>query len=213
MKVLLIHTCYTERGGEDAVFESENSLLAYKNVEVETLLFNNDRYVLMNLLLAPFNIVSYYRVIEKIKQYRPDVIHVHNWHFAASPSIIWAAKRCKVPVVLTLHNYRMLCPSGILFHQGELYFDSLTGGFPWKAVQKKVYRNSAVLTFWLSVTIRLHKRLGTWSKVDHFITLTEFARQIFLQSDIGIKSEKISVKPNFVKLQSPHQHPKKEVMM
>ncbi len=198
MKVLFIHTCYSQHGGEDAVFESECNLLKSKNIEVESLLFQNGKNVLRNIILAPFNIISYLKVKSTIRRFQPDVIHLHNWHFAASPSVVWAAQHCKVPIVMTLHNYRLLCPSAILFHKGELFFESLSGGFPWKAVNRKVYRNSWFLTFWLAAIIRLHKSIGTWKKVDHFITLSEFAKKIFLHSDLGLQEEKLSVKPNFV---------------
>jgi glycosyltransferase involved in cell wall biosynthesis len=197
LKILLIHTYYTERGGEDTVYEAESALLKSNQIEVENLTFSNADNKMMDLVFAPFNIFSYYRIKRKIAEFKPDVIHMHNWHFAASPSVIWAAGKCNVPIVLTLHNYRLICPSAILFHNGELFFDSLKGGFPWSAVRKKVYRNSFGLTLWLAIVLRWHKSIGTWLKVNRFITLTEFGREVFLKSDLRLKATSIAVKPNF----------------
>ena len=199
MKILLIHTSYNFRGGEDNAFENEVSMLRSHNITVDTLIFRNNPHSIVKILFSHFNPLSYFKTRQKIKKSRPDIVHIHNWHFSASPSIIWAAKKSRVPVVQTLHNYRMICPSGFFFFNGKIFLDSLQGGFPWSAVKKKVYRNSLVLTFWVATVIRLHRFLGTWKKVDRFIVLTEFSKNIFLQSDLEIANKKIIVKPNFTK--------------
>jgi glycosyltransferase involved in cell wall biosynthesis len=136
-------------------------------------------------------------MIKAINVFQPDVVHVHNWHFAASPSIIYAARKKKIPVVYTLHNYRLLCPSGILFHQGKLFLDSLQQNFPWKAVKRKVYRNSALQTFWLAFVVWFHHRIKTWNKVDKYIALTSFGKDLFVASKSTVFLQKIIVKPNF----------------
>lgn len=198
MKVLFIHTYYKEKGGEDIVFETEKNKLQLEGVTVESLIFNNSRYSFLKIIFQHFNLVSYFLVIKKIKIFKPDLIHIHNLHFAASPSVIWAASSRRVPIVMTLHNYRLICPSAILYHHGELFLDSLESGFPWKAVRNRVYKNSALLSFWLASSMRLHKALGTWKKVAKFILLTEFSKAVYLKSDIGLLKEQIIIKPNFI---------------
>ena len=101
-------------------------------------------------------------------------------------------------MVKTLHNYRFLCPSGTLFHNNELYLKSLGTSFPWEAVKEKVYRNSLALTLWLAFTIWLHKRIGTFTKINRYITLNEKSRCIFLSSDLGLTETQIITKPNFI---------------
>jgi glycosyltransferase involved in cell wall biosynthesis len=145
-----------------------------------------------------FNPVSYFKVIGAIKKFHPDVIHVHNWHFAASPSVFFAARKRNIPVVYTLHNYRLLCPSGILFHQGQLFLDSLRQNFPWKAVKNRIYRNSIYQTFWLAFVIRFHYKIGTWDKVDKYIALTSFGKNLFVSSKFSVFSQKMAVKSNFI---------------
>lgn len=200
MKILLIHTFYGQSGGEDQVFKNECDLLSYA-AEAKQLCFDNGGKkieVLLKFILGPFNIFSLSKFRAAIKEDKPDVIHIHNWHFAASPILIRAAKKLKIPVVVTLHNYRLLCPSATLFHNGKLFTESLKEGFPWKAVSNKVYRNSRFQTLWLAFITYSHKKLKTWQSVDRYITLNEFSKDLFLKSDLKLKDDQVDVKANFV---------------
>ncbi|MDR0606037.1 MAG: glycosyltransferase, partial [Bacteroidales bacterium] len=200
MKILIIHTVYRFKGGEDSVVESEKKLLQENGNEVFSLIFMNSTNPVKALavfFIALFNPVSYFKVIKTIKKFQPDVVHVHNWHFAASPAIFFAARKKRIPVVHTLHNYRLLCPSGILFHQRKLFLDSLQQEFPWQAIKKKVYRNSISQTFWLAFVIWFHYKIGTWNKVDKYIALTSFGKDLFVSSKSAVFAQKITVKPNF----------------
>jgi glycosyltransferase involved in cell wall biosynthesis len=201
MKILLIHTLYRFKGGEESVVEAETSLLKNNNHKVYSLFFENpDNPIkaLVMFLISIFNPFSYYKVIKAIKKFQPDVIHLHNWCFAASPAVLLAAHIKHIPIVATLHNYRLLCPSGILFHNGKLFLYSLQQDFPWKAIKNKVYRNSVFQTFWLAFVVWLHKKIGTWDKVDKYIVLTEFSKQIYTKSKFNISPDKFVIKPNFV---------------
>ena len=197
MKILVVHCAYRFRGGEDKVVEEEMALLKQAGHEVSLLEFSNDGNAFWKILQLPFNISSYRAVKKAIRSFSPDVVHVHNLHFAASPSVLYAAKHSKVPVVYTLHNYRMVCPSAILFHNGKLFLHSISAGFPWKAVQEGVYKNSRLLTFWLAFSTQLHHWFGTWQLPSRYIVLTNHAKKIFLQSRLGIQEEQLVVKPNF----------------
>ncbi|PRY54575.1 exopolysaccharide biosynthesis WecB/TagA/CpsF family protein [Arcticibacter pallidicorallinus] len=200
MKILLIHTFYGQSGGEDQVFRNECDLLSGA-AEARQLCFDNGGkkiQVLFKFILGPFNLFSLSKFRSAIKADRPDVIHIHNWHFAASPILIRAAKKLQIPVVVTLHNYRLLCPSATLFHNGKLFTESLREPFPWKAIMSKVYRNSRIQTFWLAAITHWHKRLKTWQGVDRYIALNEFSKDLFLKSDLNLSENQIDVKANFV---------------
>ncbi|WP_407429005.1 WecB/TagA/CpsF family glycosyltransferase [Arcticibacter sp.] len=200
MKILLIHTFYGQSGGEDQVFKNECDLLSCA-AEARQLCFDNGgkkAEVLFKFILGPFNVFSLSKFKSAIKADRPDVIHIHNWHFAASPILIRAAKKLQIPVVVTLHNYRLLCPSATLFHNGKLFTESLKERFPWKAISSKVYRNSRFQTFWLAGITYWHKRLKTWQGVDRYIALNEFSKDLFLKSDLKLSEDQIDVKANFV---------------
>ncbi|SOD98298.1 glycosyltransferase, partial [Spirosoma fluviale] len=204
MKILLIHTHYQFRGGEDAVFEQEQSLLQEGN-QVETLVFHNKNgwRGALQFFFSVWNLSAIIKVRRKIQVFKPDVVHIHNWHYASGPAIIRTAKRFGVPVLLTLHNYRLLCPSGSLMNGNTIFTDSMYADFPWKAVQLKVFRDSVVQTFWLAFVVWFHKKIGTWHLVDRYLVLTDFARNLYRSSQLGIDPAKLLIKPNFV--QRPEQ--------
>src|SRR5690606_1869193 len=109
---LLIHNRYTQAGGEGLVFESEAQLLKKNGHEVELLVFSNDQIKsgwakLKSALGAVYNVKSKRIVAEKIRDFKPDIIHVHNFFHVASPSLFFAAFKQKIPVVMTLHNFRL----------------------------------------------------------------------------------------------------------
>src|SRR5690606_3950382 len=137
-------------------------------------------------------------VEEEIADFKPDIVHIHNLHFAGGWEIISVIKKWDIPLIMTLHNYRLLCPSGILYHAGNLFLDSLSEKFPWQAIKKKVYKNSMLLTFWLGWTLYRVKRSKILDGVNRYVVLTEFAKKLFVSSDLGIAESKYHIKPNFV---------------
>ncbi|MEO6000850.1 MAG: glycosyltransferase family 4 protein [Chitinophagaceae bacterium] len=202
MKVLIIHSSYKYKGGEDTVVAEELKLLQSNGVTVELLLFNNESSTLTKVLQLPFNIKSYSRTIKKLNTFQPDVVHIHNLHFAASASIVYAIKKYGVPFVVTLHNYRLLCPSAILFNRGKPFLDSLKQNFPWNAVKQGVYKDSKLLTFWISFSMQIHHWMNTWKMSNRFIVLTQHAKDIFLKSRANFTDDQILIKPNFCSIPS-----------
>ena len=198
MKILLIHTHYQLHGGEDAVVDQEIELLR-QNHQVDILFFQNKSGLKGALQFLGFiwNSSATKKVEQKIQKFQPDVVHVHNWHFALGPLVFRKINLLGIPIVNTVHNYRLLCPSGILLHQGELFTDSLQQSFPWQAIRNKVYRSSILLTFWLAFVVWFHKKIGTWKKIDTYVCLTPFAVDLFQQSNFGVSKERFTVKPNF----------------
>lgn len=200
MRVLLIHCAYKFRGGEETVVAEEKKLLEMAGAAVELLQFSNDEHSLMNVAQLPFNLGSYRQTLKKIKAFRPDIVHIHNLHFAASPSVLYAVRRSGTPVVCTLHNYRLICPSAMLYHKGKAFLSSVNSPFPWKAVKEGVYKNSKLLTFWMALSMQVHHWAKTWQYCDRFIVLTHYAKDIFLRSKLGLREDQITVKPNFTYL-------------
>lgn len=198
MKVLFIHTKYKEHGGEDGVVKNEIELLQQNGHEVKALYFDNSQHTFLKLLLMPFNPFSYAKTKREISRFKPDVVHIHNLHFAASYAVIRAVSRTQTPMVKTLHNYRLLCPSGTLYFKNDLYLKSLSRPFPWKAVKDKVFRNSRILTFWLAFSTWLHRKWGTFQKVNRYIVLNEQSRSLFLASNLQLKNNHLVMKPNFI---------------
>ncbi len=204
MRVLVIHNRYQIRGGEDTVFESETQLLKNFGYEVDTLEYTNFgiegfKGTLLTGLRSIYNQKAAKVFVEKANSFRPNVVHIHNLFPIGSPSILFAAKRLGIPVIMTLHNYRLICPSASLFFDGKIYLNSIHKVFPFDAIKKGVYRDSKPATFALALMTAIHKVLGTYrTKVDRYIALTDFARDLFLNSSLKIRPDQIAVKPNFV---------------
>jgi len=199
MKVLLLHTQYQQKGGEDGVFQQDFDLLI-KTEKVNKLIFYNKSGSIgaAQFIFSLWNINSARNLRSAIRNHNPDIIHLHNWHFATGPIIIRTAKKMGIPLVITLHNYRLLCPSATFLHQGNIFTSSLQADFPWAAVRNRVYRNSAIQTFWLAFVVWFHKQIGTWKMVDRYLVLTDFARNLFVHSTLGVTAGSFIVKPNFV---------------
>ncbi len=199
MRILVVHNRYRQKGGEDTTFEQEVGLLNRSHV-VNTLIFQNlaGSKGFMQFLISVWNIRSSNKIRKAVQQYQPEIIHVHNWHYAIGPIIIRTAHKSGLPVVLTVQNFRLLCPSASLLFKNDLFLDSLHKKFPWKAIRNKIYNNSFLQTFWLSCNIWIHKKTGTWKMVDRYILQTELAKSIFISSSFGIGESKFVVKPNFI---------------
>ncbi|MCX2473265.1 glycosyltransferase family 4 protein [Pedobacter sp. MC2016-05] len=197
MKIIFVHTFYKVPGGEDTVVQNEMELLRRNGHQVDLVEFKNEGNTFAKILFSPFNFFSYLIIKEKIKSIRPDLIHIHNLHFAASASVIHGAHKMGVPIVATLHNYRFLCPSGTLYFDGELFLDSLKTKVPWKAIKLGVYRNSRLLTFLLGASNYIQHKIKTFDKISKFIVLGEHSKSLFLNSHFKNYHQKFVVKPNF----------------
>ncbi len=102
--------------------------------------------------------------------------------------------------LVTLHNYRLICPGYTLFHNGKIYEKSIGSLFPLDAIAKGVYRNSRFQTAAVAVMTAIHSLIGTWkNRVSLYITLTEFSRRKFASAAISIPEARLVVKPNFIR--------------
>ena len=200
MRILLVHNFYQVAGGEDAVVRQELSMLRENGVDAELFSVSNDDIKGTTGRFAAAVKVVYSpsarrAVAKKVETFVPDVVHIHNFFPLLSPSILDACLDAGVPSVMTLHNFRILSP-GALLHPVE-QMQRAPRRHCWWTVPKKVYRNSAAATLAVATMVEFHKWVGTWTrKVDRFIALTDWARQIF--QECGLPQERITVKPNFV---------------
>ena len=202
MRVLQLHNLYKIAGGEDVVVEAERSLLEANGNEVALLQQDNDRITdtssqAIAALGAIYSLSSKQQVREEITRFRPDIVHVHNFFPLWSPAVYDACRDARVPVVQTLHNYRLFCPDAFFYRNGKPCEDCMEKFFPWPGVVHRCYRGSRVGTAAVATMLSLHRARGTWhDRVDRYIALTEFAREKFIQG--GLPADKIAVKPNFV---------------
>jgi len=201
MDILSVHNRYKIRGGEDESRDLEEYLLNRMGHVVGCYEETNFRLDELNLLDAAcrtiWSVEAYQTVLAKLSAKKHDIVHVQNFFPLLSPSIYYAAKAKKTPVVQTLRNYRLLCPNALFFKDGEICEACISKPFPLPGVIHGCYRGDRMATGVVATMLSLHRALGTWTEmVDVYIALTNFARQKFIEG--GIPAHKIVVKPNFV---------------
>ncbi|MEM8893608.1 MAG: glycosyltransferase family 4 protein [Bacteroidota bacterium] len=201
MKILQVHNLYRIPGGEDVVVEAEKSLLEAKGHHVVQLTKNNTdirglKKKVSLLFQTHYNPKAKVDLLETLRAEQPDVAHVHNFFPLFSPSIFESFAEFKVPCVMTLHNYRLLHPNGLMLHNGRLDLRSLNGS-AYNCVIDGVYRSSIIQTAVVAHMIEYHRSHRTWNnQVNRFIALSFFARDVFVKG--GIPDHKIVVKPNYL---------------
>src|SRR5690606_29355553 len=122
MRILVIHNFYQHAGGEDTVFRQEVEELE-KEDDVETLACQNKKgwRGALQYLSYPWKIRATRKGKKIIKSLAPDIVHIHNLHYSSRPLLISSAYQLGIPVVMTLHNFRLLCPSASIFCRGRIF--------------------------------------------------------------------------------------------
>jgi glycosyltransferase involved in cell wall biosynthesis len=199
LRVLVVHNRYRQRGGEDVVFERETQLLRDAGHEVATYERHNDEIDEIGAASLAAQTIWSRRTVDEVqalvRRFEPDVAHVHNTFPLISPSVYPTLKQAGVPIVQTLHNYRMTCLNAMLLREGKPCEDCV-GRLPWRGVVHKCYRGSAAQSAVLGAALSLHRSRSISENVDKFIALTQFARALFIRA--GVPAHKLVVKPNFV---------------
>jgi glycosyltransferase involved in cell wall biosynthesis len=202
LRVLQIHNRYQQAGGEDVVVRAERALLEDHGHEVELFEADNAKIAgfsghVRTALGTVYSHGAKVCVARRIATFRPDVVHVHNFFPLLSPAIFYACREAGIPVVQTLHNYRLICPNALLLRSGRPCEDCVGKKFAWPGVLHACYRDSRLGTASVATMTSVHRWTGTWrNQVDVFIALTEFSKRKLVQG--GLPDEKIVVKPNFV---------------
>ncbi len=200
-KILLVHNYYQQTGGEDLVVADEARLLESRGHEVVRYTVHNDQVSsLSRLTLAQrtiWNQKTFRELRSVIAQHRPHIVHVHNTLPLLSPSVYYAAGAERLPVVQTLHNYRLMCPAAVCFRSGHICTDCVGKPVAWPAIRHACYRGSRSASAAIATMLSVHRLIGTWQrKTSVYIALTAWARDMFIEA--GVPADKLVVKPNFV---------------
>jgi len=203
VNILLVHNTYQQPGGEDVVFTQERRMLESRGHRVSTYERSNweaNEYIgLRQISLARRTVWASdtrREFLRLLRAQRPDVVHVHNTFPMISPSIYSACFEVKVPVVQTLHNYRLLCPAATLFRDGKICEECITSSL-WRGIQHRCYRKSRTATAVSALMLAFHRARGTWKReISCYVALTNFSKSKFVEG--GLPADRIFVKPNFV---------------
>lgn len=201
MRILICHNRYALRGGEDEAFASEASLLERRGHAVLTHTQENidldDRRGWQTGLRALWSRADYGAIRAVLRERQISLVSVHNFFPLISPSIYYAARAEGIPVVQTLHNYRLLCPAATFLRGGLVCEDCLNKPVAWPGIVYGCYRGSRARTAAVAAMTSVHRGLGTWSRVvTCYVALTSFMQDKFVQG--GFPADRIFVKPNSV---------------
>jgi glycosyltransferase involved in cell wall biosynthesis len=203
MKIILVHNTYQQPGGEDIVVEQEKRILERAGHRV--ILYGRSNHEINDLsvferLAMPKRMIwasdTKREFALLLARESPNLVHVHNTFLMISPSIYSACREWGVPVVQTLHNFRLLCPAATFFRDGQVCEECLDHGL-WRGISHGCYHDSRTATASIALMLAWHTWLNTWDDlVDCYVALSEFARAKFIAG--GLAGGKIVVKPNFV---------------
>ncbi|MGC2322265.1 MAG: glycosyltransferase family 4 protein [Terriglobales bacterium] len=203
MKIILVHNSYQLPGGEDVVFEQELQLLRSRGNQVIVYHRSNseiEQYSGLQRLCRASALIWAKDTRDEmacmIRRERPQLVHIHNTFFMISPSVYSACWDAGVPVVQTLHNYRLLCPAANLLRKGQTCEECMGGTFL-PSVVHGCYRGSRAASAMVALALTVHWAKNTWTRmVDCYIALSEVAAHKFVEG--GLPAHKLVVKPNFV---------------
>ena len=197
LRVLVAHSFYRLPGGEDRYVEQQVSLLRQR-FDVETL-WKHNRDLAPGAQTAARMVLRGPRADADrvIASFRPDVVHLHNAYPSLGPAVHMAARRAGVPLVMTVHNFRLRCPNGYMF----------TEGAPCHRCERGVYAHSVLHDCFPSRSQAASYATALWvhrfvlrleSKVALFITPSEFVRNRMVEW--GIARDRIEVVRNFTEV-------------
>lgn len=202
MKILLVHNDYGKYSGEESVVDQMAAMWAEHGHQVVQLRMSTadsrDSLVgKMHGFLAGLYSPKGVREMRRIlKEERPDVVNVHNLYPFISPAALFECRKAGVPVVMTVHNFRLICPTGLFMRDGKPCELCLERGNEWGCVR---YNCEHFLLKSVGYAARnaVARYSGAYRKcVDRFACITDFQRKKLIQA--GFDAEKIVVIPNSV---------------
>ena len=220
LKILQINKFFFLKGGSEKYFFDLSDLLVEKGHKVipwsmehpQNLFFpesenfapyldffEKDNFFsrIKNFIRIFWNKKSQLALEEVIKKDNPDVAHIHNFLTHLSPSIIYTLKKHKIPIVMTLHDYKLFCPNHKFFSKNKTCFDCLNGSFFTSCIKNKCIHDSLIPSIvgfleanWQKYILKIE------NKIDYFIAPSLFIKDKAIEA--GVSENKISYIPNFL---------------
>jgi glycosyltransferase involved in cell wall biosynthesis len=202
MKILITHNDYGRYSGEEAVVDKMGEMMEAHGHQIcfyRTSTADHQHGLTSKLRIFLSGIYSYQGVLgikKTLLKEHPDIINVHNLYPFISPAALFTCKSAGVPIVMTVHNYRLMCPTGLFLRDGRPCEHCLHHGDEWGCVRYNCEKN-----FFKSLGYALRgyvaRKMGAYHKnVDRFVCLTSFQKNKLIEA--GFTAEKITVIPNSI---------------
>jgi len=189
-------------GHEVAVFSMDNpknDFSPWKKYFVSYAGFekNDPWYVKLKGLLRIYSFEAKKKISKLLDDFQPDVVHIHNIYHHISPSILGEIKKRKIPIVMTIHDYNLICPNYSLVTDGKNWEDLREDKF-FNFVRRKYFKNSYVQSFLVYAEYVFNNTFKFYEKtVDMYVSPSHFAKNKLVKH--GVDQKKIVVLPHFVK--------------
>lgn len=205
MNILLVHNFYKIAGGEDTVFECEKSMLEKHGHNVISYTRNNKELddlgpakKLFTAIHSDFSKQVYSEISSLIKKHKIDIVHVHNTLTMITPAVYYAAVDNNIPVVQTMHNFRLFCINALLYKNDQICEDCISKGSPSPGVKNRCYHDSLFQSEICARILNRNRKKGIYRKIN-YICLTEFNKEKLIEGmKDNIDPAKIFIKPNYV---------------
>lgn len=199
MRVMLVHNEYGAFSGEEAVVQNIQKMLEQHGHRVILFMRSSSEIARMRFgkihafFSGVYSFSSKKTIHRYLKEFKPDIVHVHNLFPLISPSVLGECRRASVPVVMTVHNYRLVCPNGLYMIDGQVC-EKCSGGCEYWCIlrncEKSLFKS---LGYALRNYVARRRRLFL-DNVTVYAALTEFQRQRLIRA--GFPVGRIAVIPN-----------------
>jgi len=184
-----------EEMGDDVIYftsYNENNLDDYGKVYIANSKFDVKGFKSLNNVIGfYYSQASYENLLEVIKSEMPDIAHLHIFYGNLSSSILRALNKCNIPVVMSVHEYRMLCPVSIMLTRDGVVCERCGGGKYYNAIRRRCNRGSYIYSAISSSECFFRDSFFDYKKlVDHFIMVSHFIQRKHLcyYPDLSVKS-------------------------
>jgi glycosyltransferase involved in cell wall biosynthesis len=201
MRILILHSRYLSGpvSGENRVVEEEARLLREAGHQVSTWTPAPERLDAMGVMRAGASAVwsasAGAEVGRLVHRLRAEIVHVHNLFPMLSPAVLRSAEAAGAAVVVTLHNYRLMCLPANFLRDGRVC-ELCLGRVPWPGVRYRCYRGSMPGSAALATSLVLHRSIGSFDRVRRFLAVSRFVRRKHIEA--GLSPERVRVKQHFV---------------
>lgn len=201
MRILVVHNDYGVYSGEEAVVDRMIGDLRACGHQVDTLRRSSmqRRDTLWGKIAGFFSGIYSFSgrraMRRKLQQFRPDVVNIHNLYPFISPSVLPVCKRYGVPVVMTVHNYRLICPTGLFLRDGKPCENCLKNGNERDCIRYNCEHSRLRSLGYALRNMAARKSRAYLDNVDCYCCLTEFQRSKLIEA--GFSREKTAVIPNY----------------
>ena len=210
MKILILHNNYGKYSGEEAVVDKMSTMLRTHGHTVcfYRLTSEGNRESLTGkvkgFLCGIYSPKGVKGVREALRREKPDVVNVHNLYPFISPAALFECKKAGVPVVMTIHNFRLICPTGLFMRDGKPCETCLQKGNEWSCIRYNC-EHSRLKSLGYALRNMYARWTGAYRKnVDRFACITAFQRKKLIEA--GFEAEKIAVIPNSIEVQEEYSY-------